>query len=77
MCVVVFFQEGCLLVFGGVNKVDTSRTNCLQAIWLTVPALKTISWSVVWKHLDITKIRENHKHLLELGVPDIFLPSPA
>lgn len=60
-------------MFAGVDEIDTSRTNALQTVWLTVPSLKTMSWSVLWNCLDLRNLHTNRKHLLQMGVPDYLL----
>lgn len=61
-------------MFGGVTVVDTDRTNSLQTVWLTIPSLKTMSWSVVWKCLDRQRMYESQRTLADLGVPLDLLP---
>ncbi|WAR26504.1 KLD10-like protein [Mya arenaria] len=67
--------DGCLFVFGGVTKIDTERTNDLQCVWLAIPSLRTMSWSVVWSCLDKTRLAETRSRLLQLGVPADLLQS--
>ena len=69
----LLFQEGCLYVFGGVSRIDDQRTNTLQKIWLDIPTLKTLCWTVITDYVDPEYLVQNKQAAIQLGIPSYLL----
>lgn len=64
--------SGCMVVCGGVTKIDDKRTSNVYTVWLKVPKLKELCWQLLTQALpDMDQIPQ--KHLLEIGVPNDLL----
>lgn len=66
-------HHGCLMVFGGVWKLNEERTNKIQSIWLHVPTLQVLCWNIVIGNISIPSGVINKHTLLSLGVPQQIL----
>lgn len=69
----LFYQQsGCMVVCGGVTKIDDKRTSNVYTVWLKVPKLKELCWQLLTQALpDMDQIPQ--KHLLEIGIPNDLL----
>ncbi|XP_045166650.2 kelch domain-containing protein 10-like [Mercenaria mercenaria] len=47
-------NDGCMFILGGVSRIDDTRTNALQIMWLQVPQLKLLAWNTVARSLKLS-----------------------
>lgn len=63
--------DGCLYIFGGITT-NTSRTNNLFKIWVTIPKLSAIAWESLIHYFPRIH-RAPKSFMLEKGVPMHFV----
>lgn len=62
-------NDGCMFIFGGVTRIDDTRTNALQTVWLHVPKLKLLAWNTVLQCLNLKLCKNKFQTLIDLGIP--------
>ncbi len=61
-------QNGRMLTYGGVTRVDTERTSAVHAVWLCLPPLRELCWDYLTQIAP--HLARVQRHLLvEAGVP--------
>lgn len=64
-------SDGAMYIFGGITT-NTSRTNNLYKMWVTIPKLSVIAWEAILHY--VPRIHRSPKSvLLERGVPKHFV----
>lgn len=64
-------SDGCMYIFGGITT-NTSRTNNLYKMWVTIPKLSVIAWESLLHYFP--RIHQAPKNfMLEKGVPMHFV----
>ena len=60
-----------MIIFGGVTKIDSLRTDSVYAMWVRVTSLKEICWQAVTNLLR-NRNALSKSMLQSLGVPNIL-----
>ncbi|KAK7102646.1 kelch domain-containing protein 10-like [Littorina saxatilis] len=66
-------ESGCMYILGGVtNDNEEVRTNAVHRVWLVVPVLQELAWSVISQRLHHDRSSDLPCRLLHAGVPREF-----